>query len=294
MAVELRPSKRSRLVAAVAGGLPLRTQAASSELSRADLRGELHKHDSTTTPYGPLFKTMSLQTTSGGFLDVLFLCPFAVLWLMGSKYVTFAGFVGCWLVGKMCRLVLYCDGITPGNPLRPDHGRSLEAFYWTFMEWPNFFRNRGTHGWFSFTFIEARLVEQVKGGLAAIAKAVLKQFYSPVSDHFDLSRTGVCVGPHHVRAEFAAWMSDERALKDVLSTKGATGNKPCCWCRNVVGRTRPRPGSTLVHFDCSDEARFELHSIETFNAMVDDLVSQVGVLSARDFAFRERVLSHVR
>ena len=50
----------------------------------------------------------------------------------------------------------------------------------------------------------------------------------------------------------------------------------------------------MVHFDCSDEARFELHSIDTFNAMVDDLVSQLGVLSERKFGFRERVRLNIK
>ena len=39
-------------------------------------------------------------------------------------------------------MVLYGDKSTPVNALRPDVGRSFEAFYWCCEEYPEWFRRR--------------------------------------------------------------------------------------------------------------------------------------------------------
>lgn len=253
----------------------------------------MHKHDGVETPYGPLFKRVALPSLVGQPIEITFLCPFAMLWYVCAISVAAADFFCRYLSGITSRLALYVDGVTPGNPLRPDVGRSFQSLYWSVLELPHWFRARGSAGWFALAFIEERTVKKIRGGMATVAKVAVRQFFSPDSDRFDFLRTGVRVSSCHIRCTFGAWMSDERALREVVSTKGASGSKPCCCCKNVVARTRPAANAYLVHFDSPEVDRFDLHTSDSFAAMVDDLKLQRRLMSSRDFQFREQVFGLV-
>ena len=51
--------------------------------------------------------------------------------------------------------VMYMDATTPGNQLRPDHGRSFEAVYWTLLEMPEHMRHRVAN-WFTYMYVQVK------------------------------------------------------------------------------------------------------------------------------------------
>jgi hypothetical protein len=81
------------------------------------------------TPYGSLRKALQV----GGQV-LCYTCPLAWLYLLSVQNSAFVDLLGRQLPTSdgvsRGRLVLYADEVTPGNPLRPDRGRTYYAFYW--------------------------------------------------------------------------------------------------------------------------------------------------------------------
>jgi hypothetical protein len=124
----------------------------------------------------------------------------------------------------------------------------------------------------------------LKGGLSALAAHVLKLFYS--KDGWKFETVGVrvpctCGQPYLVRAQFAAILADEKAIKEVWSLKGSSGTKPCVCCKNVVGRMDVEVGGYLVHYRWARPEHFDLHTDSSFREMVEQLK---GPRSRKDLA----------
>jgi len=71
----------------------------------------------------------------------------------------------------------------------------------------------------------------LKGGLSALAAHVLKLFYS--KDGWKFETVGVrvpctCGQPYLVRAQFAAILADEKAIKEVWSLNGIKRHEAVC------------------------------------------------------------------
>jgi hypothetical protein len=276
-----QPPKRQRLDAGssvVRTGLPLKPQVACHGLSRHLVARELHKHDDEHTPYGPLYQTLALKNVDDTVSEVQVLNPFALLWTTASASEHAADFFSKHLGGRTSKLAFYCDGVKPGNALRPDVGRSFEAIYWSFVELPSWFRNRVQVGWLLFAFIETRVVQKVSGGMAAVAKQVIEHFFPRESGKFHFSATGVllpCRGREvQIRAAFGCWLADEKAFKEIVSCKGSSGTKPCVCCKNVVNRTSPADSEYLVHISCPDVGKFDRQTFESLNYMASDLAAK--------------------
>ena len=114
--------------------LPLAPQAKAQGISKREAERLLHKNDNITTPYGDLITVLELTDEDGQPIKVHSLNPFAFLSHVASVSVAAFSFLAQHLANKDCRLAFYCDGVTPGNVLRPDLGRHFEAIYWTLLE----------------------------------------------------------------------------------------------------------------------------------------------------------------
>jgi hypothetical protein len=257
-------------------GLAIAPQARCNGVSRWSASNELHKYDDVVTPYGPLFQSFPVGPNA---FDVEFISPFAMLWYMCSTSQPAAEFLVHHLAGKQCKLAFYCDAVTPGNVLRPDFGRSFEAIYWSFLEFPDWFRTRAQNGWFLFAFVECKVVKTVPGGMAAITKKVIQTFFPAVDGQFNFDKTGVIVkynnAEHHIRATFGCWLADEKAIKEIVSCKGASGSKPCVCCKNVVNRTKPGDGEYLVHVSTTDPSKFDEQTFDSLTFMACDLQAKL-------------------
>ena len=60
--------------------------------------------------------------------------------------------------------VLYQDAVVPGNPFRPDKARKVEAWYWIFINFPDFVLQRSAC-WPVATLIRTKLISTIPGGL---------------------------------------------------------------------------------------------------------------------------------
>ena len=139
-------------------GLQVATQASHHGVTRRSVADELHKHDDVETPHGKLYDSIRFATIDGGHVDVVCVNPFAFLWHMASVSLDARQFLVDNLAGKQCKVAFYNDSVTLGNVLRPDAGRTFEAFYWTFIEFPDWFRSKASQGWFAVAFVEATVI----------------------------------------------------------------------------------------------------------------------------------------
>jgi hypothetical protein len=287
------PSKRQRsdVELIVSNGLAVAPQISRTGLSRHLATKEVHKYDNIDTPYGKVCEEILIERDGGDPFVFECLNPFALLWLAAARSEYAAEFYAANLKGR-CRIVLYCDGVTPGNALRPDHGRTFEAIYWTFLEFPDWYRSRIQTSWFPFCFLESKRLCDDCITMSTVAAAVMKKFFARDLSQPNFERTGLifqCRGvDHHIVAEFAAWLADERAIKDLVSCKGASGLKPCISCRNVVNRTTPAADGYLVHIDCPETHRFDRQTVDSLNEMVADLLLKHGAVTRAEFNTLEK------
>ncbi len=268
--------------------------AKSLSAQAAELREELYRPLLTNTPYGTLRQTLDLDNEDGERLTIEFVHPMAMLHLMTEKSEVCGRFFKEQLCPGPAHVVLYIDETRPGNQLRPDSARSMHCIYWTFSELPTWFRARPDVGWFPFAFVPTEVASAISGGVSALMAAVAKVFFSSEGDSPNLHRVGIrlfCGDERcHLRAVFGCFLGDERAIKEVVSCKGASGTKPCCCCKNVLGRTQDiQEGGYLIHFKASDCTRFDLHTTASFEEMADQLELAAGGPS-RAFSRLEQIL----
>lgn len=273
-------------------GLQIATQAREHGITRHSASKELHQHDSVVTPFGPLYTTLEIAVPGSAPIVVDCTNPFAFLWYSASLSPEAGKFFQTWLSGKICRIAFYNDNVTPGNVLRPDRGRTFEAIYWTFIEFPAWFRSKASSSWFVFAMVESTKLDDVPGALPALAKASILKFFPQDDTSFNFKTTGVLLDVSgvsvHVRAEFGCLLADEKAIKEIVSCKGASGTKPCVSCKNVVGRTEPDVAGYLVHYSCPDPGRFDRQTPASLSIMVNDLLDKHGSVPQREFAFLEQ------
>ena len=97
------------------------------------------------TPYGRIIQSMDIGLEKSWE----FIHPFKLMYYLTTVSESFASMFHDAVTrahGKL-RLIVYGDEFTPGNPNRIDGGRSLMAFYYTFVDFPTWIVNRH-QGWF--------------------------------------------------------------------------------------------------------------------------------------------------
>ena len=126
--------------------------------------------------------------------------------------------------GVALRVVIYIDEICPGNPLRPDKARTLQAIYWCIADWPQWLLQR-TAIWPAFGTIRSTLVEKLPGRVSQLMNMILHVF---LPEHGQSMARGVTLVMKHktpriITACFAGFLADEKAHNQVVGTKGASG-----------------------------------------------------------------------
>jgi len=140
----------------------------------------------------------------------------------------------------------------------------------------------------------------MEGQHVQVADLVLRSFFDPEGG--DILRSGVTLAMHEsdetrtVFAKLGVLLGDEPALKELLSSKGHAGTKPCPLCMNVVLQCSPGGGEPLhAHSDYAvsiaetDSSRFKLHTDESLRAMLLRLHGYKGVLAKAEFHLREQL-----
>ena len=74
--------------------------------------------------------------------------------------------------------------------MRPDKGRKYYAFYWSFLELPDWFRASQV-GWFPLCFVLVESVEKLAGGLSRITALLLETMFSDAAMAYSFATTGM-------------------------------------------------------------------------------------------------------
>ena len=223
----------------------------------------------TLTPYGELTQRLDMDGRPGPE----YINPFALLFQLCTVSVDFATILKSCCKGGRARAIFYADETRPGNALRPDKGRSLQCLYWTLAEFPHWFRSRRC-GWFVFATVLSKDVIAMPGGVSGLLRKMMHVFWS--TSGWNFHTVGIRLpGEFLLRGSFMCMLGDEKAIKEMWGLKGASGTKPCCWCKNVVGRMHvDRMDPYFVHHTWG--TRFDMHTPESWTDILTTLEHHVA------------------
>jgi len=186
-------------------------------------RAKNEGHCERTTPYGTVLQRMALPLAGLPYWE--YIHPMALLHYLTAISTSFASIMdSCLEPGLPLRLVLYIDEVCPGNPLRPEKSRTLQAIYWCFADWPQWLLQR-TAAWPTFATIRSTLVDKLPGKVAGLMARVLLTFFPTVGHSFarGVSIQVSMAKQQLVTSVFAGFLCDEKAHNQVAGTKGASG-----------------------------------------------------------------------
>ena len=139
-------------------------------------------HAKTDTPYGTVLQHMALPSLV--LPQWAYIHPLALIFHLCLISSAFAEMMrDCVNPGRPVRVVIYVDEICPGNPLRPEKSRTLQAIYWALADWPQWVLQR-TSAWPTFGTIRSTVVSKFPGQLPQLMKMVLKTFFPEHGDSF--------------------------------------------------------------------------------------------------------------
>lgn len=249
------------------------------------------------TPYGVIVKELQVKLDNGADLTIPYICPAAFLHFACATSSLFAEMLVNALNGRIGNIALYFDDIRPGNVLRPDQGRLTTCAYWTVLEFPEHVRAHAA-GWMTLFASRAALIGQWPGQLSGFTAELLRRIFGPLCN---LLNPGIRVPLHaaevSVRLQLRGVVSDEKALKEVLAVKGASGSKPCIRCKNLLtlrGAASDAPPArdgyvqnlaAAAHLEQLDQ-----HTNASVFAMVDELIRQRPLLRKLQFHRLEQVM----
>lgn len=163
-------------------------------------------------------------------------------------------------LAKPWRLILYCDEITPGDPLRPDNKRKLSAFYISWLELGPFLRYE--EAWLTIGILRPSIVKHIAGRFSGAVRCLLRSMFMCADS---LHTSGALVGGALFFCRYHRMIMDEAAGKSVWMVKGASGIRSCISCKNVV-KLGSADDPSLASFDadgylvdisCCDDSKFD-------------------------------------
>ena len=217
-------------------------------------------HAKASTPYGNVVQQMALPLAKLPLWD--YVHPMALLYYLALISTAFGSMMEeSVTLGVPMRVIIYIDEICPGNPLRPEKARTLQAIYWCLADWPQWILQR-TAAWPVFGTIRSSLVKLLPGGVPQLMKNILYVFW-PIEGNSFANGITIHVNkiPIIVHGIFAGFLADEKAHKEITGTKGASGSKICITCSNVFNRVKA--GALVagtVCIACCDPSQFKYNT----------------------------------
>ena len=134
--------------------------------------------------------------------------------------------------GTPLQLLVYCDEVTPGNVLAPDHTRKSYLVYISFTAFRTWLSHTGS--WLPIAVIRSKTMESLEGNFSEHMLGCVLSLQQQLCKEEGLA---FCVDQQsfwlQVDPKFA-FVADEAAIKGFLGCKGASGVKPCVKCKNVL------------------------------------------------------------
>jgi hypothetical protein len=230
-----------------------------------------------STPFGKVIQSMHLETTPA--IDMGFLHPMALVYYLSQISKAFGDLMSDVIAkcGNKLRIVMYIDECRPGNVLRADKGRAVQCLYWTFVDMPDWFLCR-QDAWFVFTVVRSKFVNTLPAGVSTLMKHVVRCFFPPSGPSFATSAAYMHNSDYKVyTAELGGFLGDEKGLKEVFSTKGPGGTRPCLTCKNIVQflGTVVDGTSYLQNLNCPHKRKFDRSTDAEVYQVVDKLAAAV-------------------
>ena len=232
-------------------------------------------HAKANTPYGKVVQQMALPLAKLPLWE--YVHPMALLYYLALISTAFGDMMAESIVeGVPMRVIIYIDEICPGNPLRPDKARTLQAIYWCLADWPQWILQR-TAAWPVFGTIRSSIVKLLPGGVPQLMKNILYVFWPLTGDSFANGITiHVQKNPIIVTGIFAGFLADEKAHKELTGTKGASGSKICVNCNNVFNRVKQAALiAGTVCIACCDPDQFQSNTNDTIYASYDYIAANL-------------------
>ena len=229
------------------------------------------------TPFGKVIQSIHLETTPA--IDMEFLHPMALVYYLSQISKAFGDLMHEVIAksGSHLRIVLYIDECRPGNVLRADKGRAVQCLYWTFVDLPDWFLCR-QDSWFVFTVFRSKFVNTMPAGVSTLMKHVVRCFFPPSGPSFSTSAAYMYNSEYKVyTAELGGFLGDEKGLKEVFSTKGPGGTRPCLTCKNIVQFLGSVVDGTsyLQNITCPHKDKFDRSTDAEVYQVVDKLAAAV-------------------
>ena len=262
---------------------------AETGASRSNLKRQREEAFDIRTTYGPLLRQWKLTGQKGQTIAVDYLHPAAMLSHVSANCGGFARILKQLLEERRptpdtpFTVVLYCDEVTPGNQLKRDNRRKVQAVYWSLLELgPKRLSNESS--WFFLTLVRTSTINLLADGMTQLAKECCKAFYGAEADFGAGLQLGFGSEVYlHICARVQSILGDEMALKQFFEFKGASGKVPCFCCKNVVlRRYAPQDMAELVYHDDTDLSATKPHTNQSIFRFAQHLKAQSAVLNKGD------------
>lgn len=196
--------------------------------------------------------------------------------------------------GAKFTITIYSDEVLPGNPLKPDNGRKLVAFYWSLQEFGD--RLGMEDLWFHLGSLRRVHVVEAKGGWSQVFCKLANVFFT---SPYDMScgivlNLGNSLGQRTLVANIGCIVGDAPALQFCWGWKGATGVKCCLFCSNVCLHSyeladHDRSGQLVSQCEL-DDAKFALQTDRSVRDSADLLARSFGRIGKGRFDNMEKAL----
>ena len=238
--------------------------------SRHSLKRARQNKAGVETPYGQICRTWTVEKEDGSVMQVHYQDPAAMLWHLVDQSPSLATFLQQRLNEHPCSgvnpwgLIFYADEVTPGNALKANNKRRMQAIYWSLAELGS---DALCHErcWMLLAAVRTKTVQQLKDGMSQISKQALLSFARPGGNFGTGIQLRTGGGSCILLATMRTIIADESALKHTFNNKGASGKVPCVLRRNVIRKYyAPDPLTPpLVLHTCLDETKFLQHTTQS-------------------------------
>ena len=188
------------------------------------------------------------QTT----VKVGFLNPFAYLQHIAEHSDAFARVLLQTFQAYPCsfdhpwHIILYQDGVDPGDGLKKEKSRHCAIFYWSFLEFgPDTLSHEEM--WACGAIVRTHIAKTLAHGLSELTYKLLEMFHGKTRD-MRIHGLLVNIRGHTFRifAKPRFLLADIPALAEMISSKGQGGLKNCALCMNNTNFKPPR-GAVPMH-----------------------------------------------
>lgn len=238
---------------------------------RKEIRQAQEQHGFSDTPYGKVVQSMDLPFNALRKWD--YCHPWALLYHLSRICESFSDLMWTLRDKSTLNIILYIDEVVPGNVLRHDKGRTLQAIYWAVVDWPECVLSRH-ESWPMFAVVQSELCSQIDGGILTLLPLVMKVFWpdGDVSVKTVLHRDVPFALPYR----FVGWIGDLDAhSKAISSSKTIGATKPCITCENVIKwldlDARPNDTTLLRDISCCEPSEFIMNSDQCLFQKADRL-----------------------